>query len=540
MGKQTRVTNIKNLYRKYSHIFEFLIIFAEITLLWAVITAQVISFNRFFGNELDVLPFARQFFNHSWLPNDWYLNLDIGYRQIFSYIQGFLVDWLGFLNGAYVGRLVAYWFLAFALIVFFRAIGLRFFLGLIVVIFFVQNQSLIAGEWIVGGVDPKTVAYGFGLMAFALFHKKKYLIGFALAGAALSFHVLVGIYALYCVILATVITERPLNQVISSLFRKSWPFLITGIFGILAIFQAIIPQDRIDANKAWKIYVELRVPHHVLPSAWQGNEWISILVLATCFFLIVFFSIRNDSTKFTTAYALASISLFVIGLTIFALDQPSLLRFYWFRYPDVMVPFLGMVTIALLLNGIANLNFADYPKIPKELNRIQGILKYGLPALFAIYALFLVSESRTYVQGKYRRGLNRDITKTQVVLEWISENTPEEAVFLIDPLLNEFYVYANRARFVSFSHPPQSASEILEWYRRLTLINGNQELSIPPDKGQMQENYANLDAKTIQQLADEYGVSFYLGSAEKQLPFTLYYQDDTFTLYQVDMPEASD
>jgi hypothetical protein len=404
---------------------------------------------------------------------------------------------------------------------------------LIVVFFFVQNQSMIAGEWIVGGVDPKTVAYGFALMAFAMFFKKKYLIGFALAGAALSFHVLVGIYALYCAILATVITEKPLHQVINSLFRNSWPSLITGIFGILAIFKAIIPVNGIDANQAWKIYVELRVPHHVLPSAWHGNEWIILLVLATCIFLIVFLLIRNASTRFTAAYALASISLFIIGLTIFVLDKIALLRFYWIRYPDVMVPFLGMVTIALLLNGIANLDFADYPKIPKKIYWIQGILKYGLPALFAIYAIFLVSESRSYVQGKYRRGLNRDITKAQVVQQWISENTPEEAVFLIDPLLNEFYVYANRADFVSFSHPPQSAAEILEWYRRLTLINGNQEPSIPPDKGQMQENYANLDAATIQQLANEYGVSFYLGSADKQLPFTLYYQDDNFTLYKI-------
>ncbi|MGW8144044.1 MAG: DUF6798 domain-containing protein, partial [Anaerolineales bacterium] len=340
-----------------------------------------------------------------------------------------------------------------------------------------------------------------------------------------------------CVILATVLTQGPLKQLIVSLFRKSWPFLITGIFGILAIFQQLTPRGGIDANKAWKTYVEFRVPHHVLPSAWQGTEWIFLLTLATTLFLIVFFAVKNDATKFSTAYALASISLFIIGLIIFALGQTALLRFYWFRYPDVMVPFLGMVVITLLINGIANLNFAEYPRIPRELNWIQQVLRYGLPTLCAIYALFLVYESGIFLRGKYQRGLNRESTKTQVALEWISENTPGDSVFLIDPLMNEFYVYANRARFVSFSHPPQSAADILEWYERLTLINGNHEPSIPPNRGEMQENFANLDAETIQQLAENYGVNFYLGRAGKQLPLTLYYQDDNFALYQVDSLE---
>jgi hypothetical protein len=99
--------------------------------------------------------------------------------------------------------------------------------------------------------------------------------------------------------------------------------------------------------------------------------------------------------------------------------------------------------------------------------------------------------------------------------------------------LIELYIYAYRARFVSFSHPPQSAAEILEWYGRLTLINGNQEPSIPPNRGEMQENYSNLEAGLIQDLVDEFGVSYYLGQPGKQLPFLLVYQDDNFALYDI-------
>lgn len=519
---------------KYSHISKILIALGELLLLWAVIIARVFSFNRFVGNEHDVLPFARQFFDRSWLPNDWYLNLTVGYRQVFNYIQGFLIDWLGFLDGAYIGRLLVYLILAIAFFIFFRTIGLRFFLGIIVVYLFLENQSLIAGEWIAGGADPKTVAYAFGLIAFASFFREKYLIGFALAGAALSFHVLIGIYSLFSVVMATILTQGPIKEKIILLIRKSWPFLITGIFGIIAIFQQLLPQAGIDANKAWQIYVEFRVPHHVLPSAWQGTEWIYILIIASFLFLIVFLVFRKNALKFTSAYALACVTLFIFGLVLFFLDQTSLLRFYWFRYPDVMVPFLSLVVIALLLNGIADLNLSDYPRIPPKIHWVQWMLRYGLPVLFAIFAILLLAESRTYLQGKYQRGLNRKSTKTQVALEWINENTPEEAVFLVDPLMNEFYTYAQRARFVSFSHPPQSAPELLEWFDRLTLINGNQKPDIPPAKGKMQESFANLDADLIEQIANEHGVSYYLGRSGTELPFRLVYQDDTFALYRLD------
>lgn len=519
---------------KYSRVYNIFLEVAEITILWLVIFAEVFAFNRFIGNEHDVLPFARQFYNRSWLPNDWYLNLDIGYRQLFNFPLGFLIDWFGFLNGAYIGRLLAYLFLAVALFIFFRSISLRFTLGLIVVILFLENQSLIAGEWMVGGADPKTFAYALAILALAFMYKEKYLLGFALAGGALSFHVLIGIYGLICSIAAILLTRSSWKETIQDLLRKSWPVFITGIFGILAIFQQLIPQGEIEQDTAWKIYVEFRVPHHLLPSAWPGGNWYIELILAVFFFLVVYLLSKYGPLKFTAAYALGSASLFLLGLIIFAIGQTSLLRFYWFRYPDVMIPFFSLVILAILLNKSADLKLINYPRIHKYLYWAQPILRYGLPVLFTIVAIYLVLDLRGFIYGKYQRGLNRQPSETQIALEWISENTPEEAVFLVDPLLNEFYIYANRARFISFSHPPQSAAELLEWYGRLTLINGNQAPSIPPSRAEMQENFANLDAELIQQLANEYGVSYYLGQAEISLPFNQVYQDETFSLYLLD------
>jgi hypothetical protein len=518
---------------QFTRIYNFFLAAGEIIILWMVIFAQVFSFNRYIGNELDVLAFARQFFNRSWLPNDWYLNLEIGYRQVFSYLLGFTIEWYGFLTGAYIGRIIGYLVLAIALFIFFRSISLRFFLGLIVIILFLENQSLVAGEWIVGGADSKTFAYAFALLAFSFMFKHRYRLGFVFAGAALSAHVLIGIYALFCLTAVLLLTLGSWKDTFTELIRKSWPFFITGIFGLLAIVQQLLPQDRIDKNQAWKIYVEFRLPHHLLPSAWQGETWIYQFVLAAAGFLVVYIFVKDRAARFTAAYALSSILLFCIGLVIFALGHNTWLRFYWFRYADVMIPFLGLVIIALLLNLLANLKVADYPKIGRYFQWIQPLLKYGLPLVFMVLALFLSLDLPGYLMGKYQRGLNRPPPRSQAALEWIERNTPQEALVMVDPFMNESYVYANRARFVSFSHAPQSAADILEWYKRLTYINDNQPPPIPVDKGSLQENFYLLDPNRIEELAAQYRLDFYLGRAGQQLPFEQVYHDEYFTLFKL-------
>jgi hypothetical protein len=518
---------------QYTRIFNSILGAGEIIILWMVIFAQVFSFNRFIGNELDVLAFARQFFDRSWLPNDWYLNLDIGYRQVFNYLLGFAIDRYGFLNGAYIGRITGYLVLAIALFIFFRSISLRFFLGLIVVILFLENQSLVAGEWIAGGADTKTFAYAFALLAFSFMLKKQYRLGFVFAGAALSAHVLVGIYALFCLTAGLLLTAGGWKESFKELIRKSWPFFITGIFGLLAIVQHLLPENGIDQNQAWKIYVEFRLPHHLQPSAWQGETWIYQLVLAAAGFLVVYLFVKDRATRFTAAFALGSVILFCSGLIISALGLTSWLRFYWFRFADVMIPFLGLVVIASLLNLVANLKVADYPKIERYFHWIQPVLKYGLPLLFMVWALFLSRDLRGYLMGKYRRGMNRTPPNSQAALEWIERNTPQDAIVLMDPFMNESYVYANRARFVSFNHAPQSAADILEWYQRLTYINDNLPPPIPVDKGSLKENFYLLDPGQIEELAARYRLDYYLGRAGQQLPFEQVFQDEQFTLFKL-------
>ena len=100
--------------------------------------------------------------------------------------------------------------------------------------------------------------------------------------------------------------------------------------------------------------------------------------------------------------------------------------------------------------------------------------------------------------------------------------------------MSEFYVFAERARFVSFNHSPQSAADILEWYERIEMSNGSQPLDIPLSRGELQTNFYHLDEETIRQIAEKFGLSYYLGLADTDLPFELIYRDDNISLFAIE------
>ncbi|MGC1308269.1 MAG: DUF6798 domain-containing protein [Phormidesmis sp.] len=60
------------------------------------------------GNEVDVLPLARQYAQPDWMPNDWYLNQPPGYRLLFQTLFGTLAKTTGFLATSIIGRLLCY------------------------------------------------------------------------------------------------------------------------------------------------------------------------------------------------------------------------------------------------------------------------------------------------------------------------------------------------------------------------------------------------------------------------------------------------
>ena len=68
------------------------------------------------GNEVDVLPLAKQYANPGWIPTDWYLNQPPGYRMLFQALAGRLISNVGFLLSSIIGRLFCYGLVAIGIV----------------------------------------------------------------------------------------------------------------------------------------------------------------------------------------------------------------------------------------------------------------------------------------------------------------------------------------------------------------------------------------------------------------------------------------
>lgn len=154
-------------------------------------------------NEVDILPLAKQYADPTWIPGDWYLNQPPGYRLLFLALFGKLAVIWGFLATSLIGRLLCYSLVSSGLVLLGRRLGLSLPLLMLAVGLFLyvgRSQGVTAREWLVGGLEPKSVAYGLLLLAVGLMLEGCYRWMALMLGLAASFHVLVGGWASLAVV----------------------------------------------------------------------------------------------------------------------------------------------------------------------------------------------------------------------------------------------------------------------------------------------------------------------------------------------------
>jgi len=501
------------------------------------IVATCLTFGEFV-NEADALPYARQLVQPDWLPHDFYLNSPITYRYPFGLLLGILVYYLGFDYAALVGRLLVYLFLAFAFNVFFRSIQLRLSLRLLVLLAFIPSQSLVASEWIIDEAETKSVAYAFVLLSLSGFLCKRYRVAFGCAGAAISFHILVGSYAIWCAGGAILLNLRTYRPEWLTMIRQSWPFFLTGAFGFVVAAEHLIPLATTDLHRAWEIYVQYRVAHHVLPSAWERN-WLFPLSAATAVFVLSYWFCRERTPRLLAAYGLASVTLFAAGLLFYFLGHITMLRFYWFRFPDTMVPLISFTLIAMGLNYLAGTRLHQQRL---RLARALGVSLAGAGVLLLSYSLVrFPARMEEYPHGNDSADDYPLFSPPELrpMFAWIKANTAKDATFLVDPTLSDFYIRAERAVFVSLKHVPSAGPDIVEWYERIKLTNNHQPPSGPSfdSVSQLRANSNRLDPAVIERIGRSYDVDYYLSKTRPELALAPVHATNGYTLYEMDSQE---
>ena len=196
------------------------------------------------SNELDYLPLARQAVDPGWLPQDWYLNQPAGHHLAFDCTVGWLLRMFPFETAMFIGRMLAYLLFALALQALARALGLQGgWMGL-ALLGFLPNQSLVAGEWMVGGLETKPFAYACCILAVAALLQGRLSFTFLLLGLTITFHVLVGLYATFCAIATLLFLKCRCALDWRSLIRPFCWFLLAAAPGFWVIFHYCASLER--------------------------------------------------------------------------------------------------------------------------------------------------------------------------------------------------------------------------------------------------------------------------------------------------------
>lgn len=471
-------------------------------------------------NEMDVTPYGRAFYNIDWLKNDWYLNLRIPYRSLFSYPIGFFSDNFGFLNTIYIGRVISYILIAVSVTKLVNTISDNkysiYYLLALTIFFYYFRLGLGAGEWMVGGLDTKVFAYGFALLSISSFINNNIKRWLLFSGITLSFHILIGFYNLLS-FLPLIITLSRNNRIYIHNVIKYIPFFIlTGSIGIYGIIDVLIGETKSISNIGWDIYVNIRVPNHTIPNLFSKKIWVFIFLFsATNIYILL--KTKKERFKLLSAYALTTASISLVGLGVFLLyGSSSILKYYFFRFSDVMLPLLTIVSITYFI----------YEKIKTLPVKVKTISYYS--TIIAIYVFLLFSAKNTYTE--IRTKSSTELYDLEMI-DWVNNNTSTDDVFIVKPDSDMFYINYERPILVSWKHSPQNNDDLIEWYNRLKLLNGGEDFTTI---GEVKKGYANITEDQVLSIKKAYSnLKYILISRPKILKFPISHQTTENTLYEI-------
>lgn len=530
------MSNNQNVYLNSDRYQSLRKILLEILAVLGVFILSCLLTDNMAVNEVDVLPLAKQYTNPDWIPKDWYLNQPPGYRVLFQTLFGRLIVIWEFLPTSIVGRLICYCLVSWGLVLIARKLKLSLPLLLIAISCFLWlNQGAIAGEWIVGGLEAKAVAYGLVLLAIGLMLGQQYRLMAFILGLATSFHVLVGGYAFLTTLGWLIVRQK------THLFSLRYGLILLlylggSVFAIQSVLQQLVMPVTAGSRLASYIYVFLRLPHHLDPSVWTKDGWIKLMV----YILILLISVCiirlqapiNFSQEYSARIELFKFTLlglvpFILGLAIARFDsQGVFLQFYPFRLGDVMLPLTTFLLFACALQQI-------FTRQRKRL-MLTSIVVVGL--IFSFKTVYFLKQGLALSHfPSEQQGVTHEWKN---ISQWIKTNTPKNAIFISSPVeFTNFSWMTERPTIAKFKLFPQNKSGILDWYERMQDLSGGNFPASSVYRGfkaaeQISTKYKSLNTVQVKQIMSKYQADYIMTALSQQLNLPIAYKNSSYILYK--------
>jgi hypothetical protein len=390
----------------------------------------------------------------------------------------------------------------------------------------------MAGEWVVGGFEAKGFAYALVFLAAGGIARNKWNQVWVFLGAATAFHVVIGGWSIVAAGLAWFWLggdgQRPSVRDMLPGLAAALVLSAVGLWPALRLGQGVDPSI---ANQAAWIQVFRRLPHHLDPGRfffavrppyimWPAARFVC---LAIVWAVVARQGRTSDESRRLTLLVGASLAIVAIGiLTSIVLRHDAqlaarVLRFYWFRTADVLLP--AGAAIALLQWVVAAGNLRP----SYRLGWLAVVVLAG--AVHLGYLTFArLADPRPAADAKFCQSV-KQLNDWREVCDFVHASTPADATFITPRAARTFKWYAGRAEVVTWKEMPQDARSTVAWWARLHDIYRSDDRWLA--------SLADLSPSQLQALGRKYQADFLVTSATPALALPVLHRNNSFAVYRL-------
>lgn len=455
--------------------------------IWFIVFASLVIFSAVRSpvpgvNEPHYLCKAKHYWNPNWCPGDFFLESS-NPHLVFYYTIGFLTRTFTLAETAWMGRLAALALLAWGWVRCVAQIVPGRWASVWAVWMYLAFAAVgnWSGEWMVGGVEGKVFAYGFGFWAVAAWWDRQFKRSALWAGLAVSFHPVVGgwmvISAIGAILASALFPScrvKSLDEKPSTSTLLQWSlvlaiFVLACLPGIWPAFELLDSGDVQEANIVTRIQVFYRIQHHLDPMSFTQARYAAYGLMVVLWLIARYRLDWGRAERWFAWFVGGSIVIAMVGIGLGYGERPveidditwryRLLKFYPFRLADILVPVAVCVTVAgLVSQRLLGGSVGKWLGTPG-----QAWVRCWL--LFASAFIFsLVTPAVDRNPSRMKETQREDWLE---VCHWIRDETPDDAMVWTPNNSWAFKWYAQRAEYVSRKDCPQDAAGIIEWNERM-------------------------------------------------------------------------
>ncbi len=480
-------------------------------------------------NEPHYLCKAKHFWVPGWCRGDMFLTSS-NPHLVFYVTFGWLTKLFSLETTAIIGRFLGFIPLAIGwhLLCFRLARNAWASVVSLSIFFVLQSAGNWSGEWLIGGIESKVVAYGFLFWAISQALILRLPSSAFLAGLAISFHPVVGVWGTLATVMATlgfILFSNKKNASDNIPGWKVWTISILLIFvaagpGLLSAGSAVLNGDPEVTKAATLLQVGHRLSHHLDPMQFPKEAYRYFAGMIFIWFLFIWKNRNCDRDRWWNLLVIASIIIAACGVCIAWGPRPikempnyelriSALKFYPFRLADMMVPVALSIALGrAFLDWIANRNSSNVSRF-----------------LLTIFGTILLICFGLAIPGAETNPSKMSAAKRQNWIDacqWIDANTEKSA--LVHSFGNQWAVkwYCDRAEYANYKDCPQDAKSLIAWNRRRwTIIRWKQDAFLD----------ASISSEDLQLLTEKTGISVIISDRLGPIDQEPDYQNGDFRVY---------